>query len=170
MVNIDVATRTNVAGLSDKVLRLLSDREGQFYQDNVTKFGIPDGYVLEAFSRETLLKAFDSGEATFYLAFEGREIIGFAQVITKSADMVELDRIVVFSGHARRGIGTVLLRYVIGDQQRKGVRALVVNTGKQEAAARAFYEKNGFQLTKEWTLDAPWGKTLQLVSYQLRID
>jgi len=44
-----------------------------------------------------------------------------------------------------------------------------VNAGKDETHARRFYEKNGFALVKEVTIDAPWGKRLDLATYQLQL-
>jgi hypothetical protein len=44
-----------------------------------------------------------------------------------------------------------------------------VNTGKEEIHARRFYEKNGFQQLKEATIETPWGKKLDIVTYQLLI-
>ncbi len=169
MITYSKASRHGVGALSRKLLKLLEDKNSQIYQDNVTKFGIPEEYVRKAFAEETLLEAFDSGEITFYLALENRcKILGFAQTVKHGEDTVELDRIVIFLEHTGKGIGTQLLAKVLKDQGRKGVRTVVVNAGKDEKLARRFYEKNGFGFVKEKTVKAPWGN-LALALYRLQL-
>ena len=170
MNTIRKASWKNVQALSRKLQTLLKDTQSQMYRENVTKFGIPDEYVKKAFSEETLLKAFVSGKSAFYLALENScKILGFAQTVQQDADTAELDRIVVFPQYTRKGIGTQLLAKVLKDQERKRVKTIIVNTGKEETHARRFYEKNGFKQIKEMTVDAPWGKKLDLVVYMLEL-
>ena len=45
LISFSKATRHGVEALSRKLLKLLEDKEGQLYQDNVAKFGIPEEYV-----------------------------------------------------------------------------------------------------------------------------
>jgi N-acetylglutamate synthase-like GNAT family acetyltransferase len=161
------ARQKDIQVLSEKLLSLLEDKNSQIYQDNVAKFGIPEEYVKKAFAEKTLLKAATTGKATFYLALENNEIIGFAQTIQKNANTTELDRIIIFPQHTRKGIGTQLLRKIITDQKQKEVENIIVSTGKEERQARQFYEKNGFKQIKEVTIESPWGKELTLVIYQL---
>jgi len=170
MTSIRKATQKDIPILSRKLMTLLEDKNSQVYIDNVTKFGIPEKYVRRAFAKETLLKAVTSGKATFYLTLENNEIIGFAQTIQQDANTTELDRIIVFPAHERKGIGTQLLKHAITDQEKKGINAIIVNAGKEETHARRFYEKNGFKLIKETTIQAPWGKKLELAIYQLRLS
>lgn len=166
---IKKATQKDIRALSRKLLTLLEDKNSQIYQENVTKFGIPEEYVKKAFAEEKLLEAVATGKATFYLAFENNEIVGFAQTIQQDANTVELDRIIIFPPHIRKGIGTQLLHGVFIDQGQKGITTVTVNTGKEEIQARRFYEKNGFKQTKEAIIEAPWGKKLILVTYQIHV-
>jgi len=169
MITVGKASRKSIQALSRKLLRLLEDPQSQIYRENVTKFGIPDEYVKKAFNEETLLKAFNSGNSTFYLALENScKILGFAQIIQKDANTAELDRIVVFPQFTRKGIGTRLLEKVLKDQQNK-VKTIIVNAGKEETHARKFYEKNGFKQIREITVDAPWGKKFDLVVYSFEL-
>ncbi|MGQ9743036.1 MAG: GNAT family N-acetyltransferase [Candidatus Bathycorpusculaceae bacterium] len=80
-----------------------------------------------------------------------------------------MDRIVVFPPHERKGIGTQLLRYAFSDLKRKGVENVLVVAGKKEMHARRFYEKNGFKLIEENIVDTPWGKKLNIITYQLHL-
>ncbi len=151
-------------------MKLLEDKNSDVYQDNVAKFGIPEEYVRGVFAEKTLLKAIASGKARFYLAFEDNEIIGFAQIVRQDATTAELDRIIVFPEHERKGIGTQLLVQVVDDLKKEGVHVITVNAGKEETPARRFYEKNGFKLVKETTIQTPWGKELQLAIYKLPLN
>jgi N-acetylglutamate synthase-like GNAT family acetyltransferase len=159
------ATEKGIKALSRKIGKLLEDKTGKLYQDNVVKFGIPEEYGKKVFSEEVLVEAARSGKATFYLALRNRrEILGFAQIVEHDPTTVELDRIVVFPEYERMGIGTKLLKRAIADQKKR-VRTLIVKAGRDEAHARAFYEKNGFKKVKEETLKSPWGKEIPLVEY-----
>ncbi|MBS7616378.1 GNAT family N-acetyltransferase [Candidatus Bathyarchaeota archaeon] len=167
VVVVKKADAEDVKILSKKLLLLLEDKQSQIYIDNVVKFGIPDEYVKKAFAEETLQKAITKGNSAIYIAFENGKIIGFAQTIKQAADTAELDRIIIFPAYTRKGIGTQLLNHVISDLKENGVSALVVYTGKNETQARRFYEKNGFELIKEATVDTPWGVKLDIVTYKL---
>jgi ribosomal protein S18 acetylase RimI-like enzyme len=166
---VRTASQEGIRILSMKLLTLIQDKGGRVYQDNVAKFGIPDEYVEKAFSEESMVKAAQDRGSTYYLALEGSEILGFAQVNPENQDTVELDRIVVFPEYSRKGIGTSLLREAISDQKRKGVKTVIVNAGKDESHARRFYEKNGFREIRQVTIDAPWGSKLALVTYELQL-
>jgi N-acetylglutamate synthase-like GNAT family acetyltransferase len=163
------ANQKDIRILSKKLLALLEDKNSKVYQDNVAKFGIPEEYVKKAFVEETLLKVATTGKATFYLALENNEITGFAQTIQRNANTAELDHIIIFPEHTRKGIGTQLLHQALLDQKQKRINNIIVNTGKEESQARRFYEKNGFKQIKEATIKAPWGKKLTLVTYQLSL-
>jgi len=168
VTTIRKATQKDIPILSRKLLQLLEDKNSQIYRENVIKFGIPEEYVRKAFAEETLLKA-AAENATFYLAIQDSQIIGFAQTIQQDADTTVLDRIIVFPEHAGKGIGTQLLREAIADQARRGIKTIIANAGKHETHARRFYEKNGFKLSKETTIQAPWRKKLELAIYQLQL-
>ena len=171
MITFRKATDKNIKALSKKLQRLLEDKKGQVYQENVTKFGIPEEYVKQAFSEKTLLEAAASGKATFYLALEnGCKILGFTQIIQQDTCTTELDRIMVFPEYTGKGIGTQLLTKALSDQKGKGIKIVIVRAGKDETRARGFYKKNGFKQMAESTIDAPWGKKLALVTYQLNLD
>jgi N-acetylglutamate synthase-like GNAT family acetyltransferase len=169
MTTIRKATQKDIRVLSRKLLALLEDKNSQIYQENVAKFSIPEEYVKKAFAEETLLKAAATEKATFYLALENNEIVGFAQTIQRDINIAELDRIIIFPQHTRKGIGTKLLHQVLIDQEQRGINTIIVNTGREETQARRFYKKNGFKQIKEATIEAPWGKKLTLITYQLRL-
>jgi len=169
MIVVKKASQGDIQTLSKRFLHFLEDKNSKIYQENVAKFGIPEDYVRKALAEETLIKAATAGKATFYIALEDDEIVGFAQTMQQDVKTAELDRIVVFPTHERKGVGTQLLKQAVEDEKKKGTKVIVVNAGKDETHARRFYEKNGFELVKEVTIDAPWGKRLDLATYQLQL-
>jgi ribosomal protein S18 acetylase RimI-like enzyme len=169
-VSVRKATENEIKALRIMIERLLEDKDGKFYQDNIVKFSIPEEYVKKAFSQEALVDPTRSGKTTFHLAWkDGREILGFVQVMRHDSAEVELDRIVVFPGHERMGVGTKLLKRAVADQKKRGAKTIIVRAGRDEAHAIAFYEKNGFKKMKEEELESPWGKKISLVVYRLQL-
>lgn len=63
---------------------------------------------------------------------------------TDEGDLVDVHRLVVASAAARRGIGSGLVRWLLGEA---GGRPTVVATGRDNAPARALYERLGFVAT-----------------------
>ncbi|WP_409330943.1 GNAT family N-acetyltransferase [Trujillonella humicola] len=70
----------------------------------------------------------------------GRRLTG-AVAWTDEGDRVDVHRLVVAPAAGRRGIGTALVRSVLAAA---GARATVVATGRDNAPARALYERLGF--------------------------
>jgi len=105
LVKIFDADDEKIRELSRILLKILEYKNGEIYQENVAKFGIPEEYARKAFLEENLLKLQNSGKAKFYLAMEsdGKNIMGFAQTIIRNEETVELDRIVVFPEFRRKG-------------------------------------------------------------------
>ena len=168
VISIEVAREEEVRKLSSKLLAIMADTNSQVYRENVAKFGIPEEYVREAFSEESLLSARTAGNI-FYIASEDDDILGFGQIVPRSKESVELDRIIIFPESTRRGIGTKLLHEIERDQKNMGITKIIVRTGKEELHARSFYEKNFFKETNEIEIDAPWGGELTLVQYELEL-
>jgi GNAT superfamily N-acetyltransferase len=166
MVAIRKASNDDVRVLAGKLSHVLTDHDSTAYQQNVARFGIPDEYVKKAFAEEALVEAAGSGRAIFYIVLEEDAIVGFAQTIRHGNPTVELDRIIIFPEQTRKGIGTLLLRYVLRDQKRMGAKTMIVNAGKEEIDARRFYEKNGFEEQKETEVETPWGSKISLVTYK----
>jgi GNAT superfamily N-acetyltransferase len=165
-----IASLEEVRALSRRLLLEMQDKQSHVYQDNVAKFGIPDEYVQKVFSEESLLKAAQDRGALFYLALEDQELVGFAEIIPQDERTSELDRVILFPGHTGTGIGTDLLHRLMVDEKAKGKQAIIANAGRDETLARRFYEKNGFKVADEPTIEAPWGGKLHLVTYRCELS
>ena len=61
MVTVRVASQKDLRALSERLLALIEDKNGQAYKENVARFGIPDEYVKRAFSEASLVEAAKSG-------------------------------------------------------------------------------------------------------------
>jgi N-acetylglutamate synthase-like GNAT family acetyltransferase len=170
MITIRKAAEEDMHVLSKKLMALLENKNSRFYQENVTKFGIPEEYVKKALAEEKLLMAVVSGKTDFYLALINNKIIGFAQTEQRDSHTAELDRILVFPKHSKKSVGTQLLKQTIADHKKKGIKKIIVKTGEAETHARRFYEKNGFEKIKEEIVTAPWGKKLDLVIYEVLLE
>lgn len=169
MLVIRKASGQDVRFLSSLLLKLLDDKDGEVYKENVVKFGVPESCVRKAFAEDALLKAMTVGRAIFYIALLGDEIAGFAQMIQGDSNTSVLDRIMVFPQHTRKGIGSRLLQKAFEDEKRRGTKSVTVQAGKQETHAKRFYEKNGFVKLKDETIDAPWGQKMDLTTYVLQL-
>jgi ribosomal protein S18 acetylase RimI-like enzyme len=168
-VEIRRATVDDARQLNKLVLAGLDDRTSEVYRENVEKFGIPEEYVRQAFSIETLTAAVKDKKQLFLVAVEGERLIGFAQTIRDDKGAAELDRIFLIPGQTGKGIGTRLLNKTMNVLRSEGISRLTVKAGKNETLARRFYEKNGFRLVQEVNVQAPWGRELNLALYELEI-
>jgi N-acetylglutamate synthase-like GNAT family acetyltransferase len=132
IITVRKATKRDIRSLSRKLLKSLEDKNGPIHMENVAKFDIPEEYVRKAFSEETLLVAALSKGSTLCLVLQDhREIVGFAEITQQNASIAELDCI-VFPEHTRKGKGTQLLTDAIKDQQKRGIKTIMVGAGREE--------------------------------------
>lgn len=73
------------------------------------------------------------------------DIVG-AVAWSESDDEIDIDRLIVAPPAHRRGIGSTLVSEVM---HRAGTRRIMVSTGRENAPARALYERLGFEKVED---------------------
>lgn len=81
----------------------------------------------------------------------------------------ELKRMRVDPERQRSGLGSALLSQLEGCARAKGYRELVLDTGLDQAGARAFYESKGFEHETDVTVTVDAGE-FGLALYRKRLD
>jgi GNAT superfamily N-acetyltransferase len=79
-----------------------------------------------------------------------KQVVGFAGLrvvpqIFYAGAHAELTELFVEEGYRRRGIGQALIQFAERLAQSKGAEALVIHTGEDNYAARAFYSTMGYE-------------------------
>jgi len=163
------ATVEDAKQLHKMMLAGLEDKTSEAYKANIERFGIPEEYVRRVFSLEALTKAVKDPKQLFLIAVENQKLIGFVQTIRQNETTAELDRIFLVPEMTGKGVGTLLLSKTLETLKREKFEKLTVKAGRDETQARRFYEKNGFELVEETSIQAPWGRELRLAIYELEI-
>ncbi len=115
-------------------------------------YGVPEEAVTALFPSPSAVQArVKMGLVSVYVAeADGDgEPVGVAVVISTPQSYNRDQRVValvgVRPGHRRRGVGTTLLRAVIEDSRREGVKKLVAQVPVQNKASAALFLKNDFR-------------------------
>ena len=120
------------------------------------------------YSAESLSRAREAPQSSFFVAESDGDVIGFAQFVRRSAESAELTRIYVLPDRQRSGTGTQLLDAGLLELAGKGVQHLTVEVERDNGVGRRFYERSGFVATRELTHEVE-GYVLALVEYRRRV-
>jgi ribosomal protein S18 acetylase RimI-like enzyme len=122
--------------------------------------------MLESwYSPESLRRALAVPGSSFFVAESSGDVIGFAQFVRRSAELVELTRIYVLPDRQRSGVGMRLLRAGLKEFTEEGLKHLTVQVERDNRNGRGFYERAGFAEPRELTHDV-LGYVLALVEYR----
>jgi ribosomal protein S18 acetylase RimI-like enzyme len=99
---------------------------------------------------------------TFLMVEQEGEPIAFAAYSTVEPGISKLHKIYVHQKTQGQGIGKQLIDYIVGQLQTQNIHTLRLNVNRQNKA-RFFYEKLGFEITKEEDIDI--GKGYFMVDY-----
>jgi ribosomal protein S18 acetylase RimI-like enzyme len=89
-------------------------------------------------------------EETFFGYYENTELCGAISLKVVDDNIVDIHRLIVHPNHFRKGIAQLLLNFVISNFD---VKKVEVATGSKNTPAVNFYIKNGFEKTKEVTVN-----------------
>lgn len=92
------------------------------------------------------LSGLAAAEVSFYAAWDGPELLGFAALKQISAEAGEIKSMRTHPDHLRRGVGGALLSHIVSVARNRGYRRLSLETGSGPdfEAAAALYLRNGF--------------------------
>lgn len=99
----------------------------------------------EPWSEASLAASLEQPPYTWYAAIDPSEgaLLGYAGLYTVR-DEADITRIAVLPQFRRRGIGSLLLKELIGYAARRGIVRLQLEVRESNAAARLLYERFGF--------------------------
>ena len=112
-------------------------------------------YMLNLIYTPAALKAQMEKDHQFIIAYEAQTPIGFASYSAKSTDeptTFRLHKIYVLTNLHAKGIGSLLLEYVITQSKNAGANLLELNVNKYNTA-KNFYEKKGFTILRKEVID-----------------
>ena len=109
-------------------------------------------YVADAFSIDTIAREIQDPKSSFFLAYLDDAKVGYVKLrrseppeCVAGPDPIEIERIYVDKGHQGAGVGASLIRTVIGHAKALGCKTVWLGVWETNAAARRFYERQGFE-------------------------
>ncbi|MDD5739002.1 MAG: GNAT family N-acetyltransferase [Candidatus Pacebacteria bacterium] len=108
------------------------------YSPKITRFIAEKEYTLLDTKAQ-----FQAGIISIYLAFLGKEIIGFLMTRFLGGGVMLAEWLSVSECYQSRGIGTLLLRFWEKDAKKSGIHMLHLWADER---VKKFYQKNGWQL------------------------
>jgi diamine N-acetyltransferase len=113
-------------------------------------------YMLSLmYSEESLASQINQKQHQFIIAYDDTEPVGFASYGLKSmheTGVYRLHKLYVIPGLHGKGVGKKLIQCIVDDILPKGAEKLELNVNKQNRAIQ-FYEKMGFNITREEKID-----------------
>lgn len=100
----------------------------------------------EAWSIALYLNEFEDENKRYVVALAENRVIaygGYAHII----DEAHIMNIAVASAYRQKGIGQRIVEYLIVDAKARGITAMTLEVKSGNAAAKALYEKLGFELS-----------------------
>jgi ribosomal protein S18 acetylase RimI-like enzyme len=106
-------------------------------------------YMLNLIYSTSLLKHQMENGSTFLLAKENNEVIAFAAYFIKSFNIYKLDKLYALQEQRGKGIGRLLINYIIKEITASGATALHLNVNRYNTSAQNFYKHLNFKIIKE---------------------
>jgi ribosomal protein S18 acetylase RimI-like enzyme len=107
-------------------------------------------FLDRAYSLEAVRATIEREPDWFYVAASDQQVVGFAQYLRRFDGDGELVRIYVHPDHQRRGIGRAFLKNGLAALDAAGIGECYVSVEMDNSPARAFYERFGFRLRREY--------------------
>ena len=124
-------------------------------------------YMLNLiYSTSSLEKQMESG-STFLLAKEDNEPIAFAAYFLKTPNIYKLDKLYALPNQQGKGLGKMLISYIIEEIKKHGAVALHLNVNRWNTKAQSFYEHLNFKIIEEQ--DIPIGEGYFMNDYVMEL-
>ena len=130
--------------------------------------GATDEAVEEIATEDFLAHLLTDPEVEVRMAVDAQSILGFAVVRTAGPGRWELAGLIVRERETGKGVGRELLRHVLCDAGRAGIRSVSVKTETFNDRALGFYRHEGFVETSRIE-EAIGGKKIPLVVLEHRL-
>jgi diamine N-acetyltransferase len=122
--------------------------EAYFEQDQPAALA---NYILESFSPGQVLDEMKPPGSGFFIIFLDEKAVGYAKLRedppapgVTSKNAVELQRFYAVERVWGKGIGEILLNYILDAARAKGFETLWLGVWEENVRGRKFYEKQGF--------------------------
>ncbi|MBI1185821.1 MAG: GNAT family N-acetyltransferase [Alphaproteobacteria bacterium] len=119
-----------------------------------------NAFVAETYGRKLQAAEIADPEMRHRLAFDGRDVIGFAKmgayklpVAAEGRRVRELHRLYVVEAAKGAGIAAALMEWTIATARGDGADALYLGVWQGNARAQRFYARYGFEIVGEYTFE-----------------
>lgn len=124
-------------------------------------------YMLNLiYSTSSLERQMQNG-STFFLAKEKGESTAFAAYFLKSPNIYKLDKLYALPNQQGKGLGKLLINYIIDEIKILGATALHLNVNRYNINAQSFYKHLNFRVIKEE--DIPIGEGYFMNDYVMEL-
>lgn len=109
-------------------------------------------YLEQSFNSENMAAQLNNPDATFFLALDGGNPVGYLKINTGSAQTepqdnqaLEIERIYVKSSHHGKKVGQLLFEKALDIAEKQKHSYIWLGVWEHNVRAIKFYEKNGFE-------------------------
>jgi ribosomal protein S18 acetylase RimI-like enzyme len=127
-------------------------------------------YMLDLFYSESSLQKQMQDGHQFILVYDDEQPVGFASYSSKKNNepgLYRLHKIYILPTLQGRGVGKILLNYIVNDIKPAGAAQLELNVNRHNKAI-GFYSKYGFTIIKEEDIDI--GNGYFMNDYVMRLE
>ena len=115
-------------------------------------------YMLEQFyTPESLERQMGPLGHQFIICYSDGLPVGFASWASVGESVFKLHKIYILPNQQGKGVGQAILGHIVQDIKAKGAVALQLNVNRYNYAAKAFYEKTGFEHLTDEDIDIGHG-------------
>lgn len=129
-------------------------------------------YMMEMmYSEESLETQMNEGHQ-YAIVSENKKDIGYVsyEINHNNSDKTKIHKLYLLSNKQRRGIGKIVLDYVVSEAKKSKNKALFLNVNKQNQRAINFYRKHHFILIKEEVISIGEGFVMDDFVFELDLN